>query len=313
MKRHPEAPKADFRSRTEQAIAAKHGSLRHAGYEPREPNPIALREKAQGERLLRVREHYGMGMIGGDLFEFDRMNYWVRPSCYGRSPGHEFTTTDLSATEYMERDRQAMFEFQRRMQEHVERTIEAERHRRWLVHWNAGPIDQRALLPGAVYWVGADNGEDLTKSKPETLVTIDWPFPDEITRDKFSARLLRTNIDYWNESDQMRNCVYRSYWDKAKGKSYAIYHVDAPHLGFRNGFTVGFDQRAPSTFRDLEQYWMSFYAYGASNMKVEPKAWRCEQIKGKANSQCADRDLQNFCDYIADILNGKEKAQLSPG
>lgn len=104
---------------------------------------------------------------------------------------------------------------------------------------------------------------------------------------RFRAESLYTNQRLWDESEAMRNCVYRSYRGKVEKGDYALYHIDAPHLGKRSGFTVGLkSETREERCQDRD-------------CLVVQKRWVVDQIKGKANSTCPDRELQNFCDWIA--------------
>lgn len=137
-------------------------------------------------------------------------------------------------------------------------------------------------------------GED-TRTKPEQEEKYPCVCaPANITSDcgRFTAELMQTNIRLWEESDAMRNCIYRSYRHKIKDGRYLAYHVSAPHLGFRSGFTFGFDTRG-------EERLQVKMIDRMTNEFIIRTEWRCEQIKGKANSRCDDRDLQEFGDEMA--------------
>lgn len=103
---------------------------------------------------------------------------------------------------------------------------------------------------------------------------------------RFTAEILDTNFKTWDESDKMRNCCYRVYTPLIKKRSHLVYHIHAPHI-FDNGFSVVLEK---------------------TNSKKEARpdihaveyrdVWEIEQIRGKANSKCDDRELQTFCDQL---------------
>lgn len=149
------------------------------------------------------------------------------------------------------------------------------------------------LRPGAVSYIRGMidyvtmNGMGGQAERPSVIEVYPERQAMKSACGKFVAESLYTNQRLWDESEAMRNCVYRSYRSRVKEGGYALYHIDAPHLGKRSGFTVGYksetrEERCPD--RDV---W------------IVRKRWVVDQIKGKANSQCTDRQLQDFCDWIA--------------
>lgn len=143
-------------------------------------------------------------------------------------------------------------------------------------------------LQELVHTVGANAGHFInTTKKPENLYTFIALYevaPEEITSScgTMAAKLLDSNIALWEESQNMRNCIYHSYRREIEEAGYIAYHVSALHTGFKTGFTVGFETDAKCL-------------------------WRIDQVRGKANSSCPDTKLHDFCVQIENTLNGRAK------
>ena len=154
-------------------------------------------------------------------------------------------------------------------------------------------MEDMALYGVGFMWSGADAKTKPEKEEKYTCLHA----PEEIKSacGRFTAELMRTNFRLWEESDSMRNCIYRSYRDKIKVGKYLAYHVSAPHLGFRTGFTFGYDTSGP-----VKKLFENRGKLGKEYKICQE--WRCDQIRGKANSRCDDRDLQDFGDGIAHRL-----------
>lgn len=126
-------------------------------------------------------------------------------------------------------------------------------------------------------WNGFIDGprEKPTEAVPVAAVQ---KYPKEITVGSCKAELLADTMQLWEESENMRNCVYKSYTNKIERGEYIIYHVTA--VDFKaSGYTVGFSK--------------------------SDNRWVFSQVKGKANSRLEDRNgiIDNFIKHIAERLN----------
>lgn len=127
--------------------------------------------------------------------------------------------------------------------------------------------------------------------------------PEEIILGEFKARMLDDTMKLWQESEDMRHCIYKSYTDRIKAKGYIAYHIDAPRLT-KSGFTIGFLQR--ETGRQVHGHGIAARIMRNNAMKSDgqPKVrWVMEQLKGKANSTNSDEALKVFTQFIEETVN----------
>jgi len=178
-----------------------------------------------------------------------------------------------------------------------------------------------SLEAGAVNFVRGDVGIDMARGRdisaiafrgdfahepPKPIrpkeakpIEVLSPYPKEIELGKHKAILLDDDQKLYDESDNLRHCIYRTYSPRIERGEYIAYHITGPGTG-RNGATCGIRKHKQEPIR----YRPHHSEILRSMRKIKNKiSWQHDQTRGKGNSIPNMDKAIPFIDHVVKLCN----------